>query len=79
MKAKDTVSADFKIEDYTWEGVFDEKLGTFSESSGEMKNISVSETINDPNQGKTDVVASLKSMKGVATTLQTTNARSRSA
>ena len=67
MKAKDTISADFKIEDYSWEGVFDEKLGTFSESSADIKNISVSETINDPNQGKTDIIASIKSMKAEQT------------
>ena len=63
LKAKDALTADVKIEDYNWEGIFDEKLGTFSESSAEIKNISVAETINEPNQGKTDVITSVKSMK----------------
>ncbi len=63
MKAAETVTADVKIEDYSWEGVFDEKLSTFSESSAELKNVTFAETVNDPNQGKTDVSVSIKDMK----------------
>ncbi len=63
MKATDKMSADVKIEDYNWEGVFDEKLGTFSEASAEVKNISIAETMNDPAQGKMDVIASIKGLK----------------
>ena len=62
MKAADKMSADVKIESYKWEGIFDEKLGTFSESSAEVTNVSAAETITDPTQGKTDVNVSIKSM-----------------
>ncbi len=63
VKAKDTFSVDVKIEDYSWEGIFDEKLGTFSEASAEIKNITLAETINDPAQGKMDITASIEGMK----------------
>ena len=63
MKAADKMSADVKIEDYNWDGVFDEKLGTFSEATAEVKSISLIETVNDPAQGKVDITATIKGMK----------------
>lgn len=63
LKATDKMSADVKIEDYNWEGVFDEKLGTFSEATAEVKNISLAETVDDPAQGKVDITATIKSIK----------------
>jgi hypothetical protein len=56
------LAADLKIEEYKWEGVFDEKLGTFESSQGEAKGIALVEKIDDPKQGKMDINATIKSM-----------------
>ncbi len=63
MKAPDAVSANVKLETYQWDGVFNEKLGTFESASGEMKNATVTESIIDPAKGKMDVSATLKNVK----------------
>jgi hypothetical protein len=63
IKSGEAFFADLKIEDYTWQGLFDEKLGTFESSQGEAKNIVLVEKIDDPKQGKMDVSASIDSFK----------------
>lgn len=63
LKSGSAVEANIKIESYTWEGVFDEALNTFESASGEMKNMSLVETINDAAQGKMNVSATVKSAK----------------
>jgi hypothetical protein len=63
VKSGDTLSVSMKVEDYTWEGVFDETLNTFESAKGEMKNTTFSESINDPTQGKLDVTATIKGAK----------------
>lgn len=63
LKAGAAVSADMKTEDYSWQGVFDEALGTFSQSSGELKNLTLTENLEDPSQGKTDVLVTVKGLK----------------
>jgi hypothetical protein len=63
VESKNAISANFKIETYSWEGVFDEKLGNFESASGEMKNATVLESVVDPTQGKIDVSATVNNVK----------------
>lgn len=63
LKSGTALEANVKIENYTWEGVFDESLGSFASASGEMKNLVVAETVDDPAQGKMNVGATVKSAK----------------
>jgi hypothetical protein len=63
LKVDNSVAADIKAESYTWNGIFDEKLNTFETASGEIKNMTVAETIDDPAQGKMAVNATIKSAK----------------
>ncbi len=62
VDSKDAVSANVKIESYDWEGVFDEKLGSFESATGEVKNASIVESVIDPTQGKIDISATIKNM-----------------
>jgi hypothetical protein len=63
VKAADKISAEVKAESYKWQGIFDEKLATFETSTGEVKNMTVTESIDDPTQGKMNVSATIKSAK----------------
>jgi hypothetical protein len=63
VDAKNAVSADIKIEAYTWEGVFNEAMGNFESASGQMKNASLVESVIDPTQGKVDINAAIKNVK----------------
>lgn len=63
IKADTALTADLKIESYKWDGEFDEKLVTFTEATGEMTNLTLTENVNDPTQGKTDINVSVKNVK----------------
>ncbi len=63
IDSKGAVTADIKVESYSWEGVFDEQLGNFESASGEMKNVALAETITDLTQGKVDITAAIANVK----------------
>lgn len=63
VDAKNAMSADIKIETYSWEGVFNEAMGNFESASGEMKNTTLAETVMDPTQGKMDISVAIKTVK----------------
>jgi hypothetical protein len=63
LKVPNSVSMDAKADAYTWQGIFDEKLGTFEHSTSEVKNMTVVEMIDDPKQGKTDATITVNSLK----------------
>jgi hypothetical protein len=63
MKAGAVLATNMKIESYSWKGTFDEKLATFEQASGAIKNITFVENINDPSQGKTDLTVTIENVK----------------
>jgi hypothetical protein len=63
IKAKDAVSGTFKAESYSHTGVFDEKLFTFEQSTGEMKNVTFNQVLNEPAQGETSINIKMDSIK----------------
>jgi hypothetical protein len=63
MEIKGQVTAEEKVESLKATGIFDEKLGTFSTVSGEMKNITVTEKLMDPSGTTGDVSATIKGIK----------------
>ena len=63
MEIKGQMTAEEKVESLKATGIFDEKLGTFSTVSGEMKNITVTEKLMDPSGTTGDVSATIKGIK----------------
>lgn len=63
LSAMPQMAMDMKAESYNWQGEFDEALQYFTTSSGDMSNLAVTEKIDDPAQGKTDVAVTVKSIK----------------
>jgi hypothetical protein len=63
ISALPAMAMDLKSETYNWSGEFDESLQYFTQGSGDMSNVTLSEKIDDPAQGKTDATITIKSVK----------------
>jgi hypothetical protein len=60
---KDKGIIEEKIASLKMNGIFDEKLNTFSSLTGEANDVTVSEKVTDPTTGVSDVSATIKNMK----------------